>query len=147
MKRYDGTMSDWRDEMGLTQRKTKEMWELDGYCEKCRKPTLAMSQSERRRLTNHPIKYWQDLYDGWMDNDIAVMSAFGYDNFIDSIAEGYLLDSPESPYAAARQYRQSVGLLMALSNRFGVDVKKHIEQLRTHPMFDPNDEWWTFRGF
>lgn len=141
-------MSDWRDEMGLTQRKTKEMWELNGYCDKCPKPTRSMSQAERRVRTNHTVKYWQDFYENLMNNDDVIRCAFGFTNFFESVARGDLIDMPESPYAAARMYRQSAGLLHAIFGYFGIGgLETEIEKLRNHPIFDPNDDWWHHNGF
>ena len=140
-------MSDWRDQMGLTQRKTKEMWELNGYCDRCRKPTRSMSQAERRVRTNHPIKDWQDIQENLMNNDDVIRCAFGFTPFIDSISDGDLIDSPESPYAAARMYRQSAGLLQAIYGYFGMGgLDTEMERLRSNPIFDPNDEWWHYNG-
>ena len=140
-------MSDWRDEMGLTQRKTKEMWELNGYCDKCPKPHKNMSQAERRVRTNHTIKYWNNFYQNLMSDDDVVRCAFGYTNFFEAIADGDLIQSPESPYAAARMYRQSVGLLYAICEYFGIgEPKAEIRKLQSNPIFNPNDEWWHYNG-
>ena len=141
-------MSDWRDEMGLTQRKTKEMWELNGYCEKCEKPHPKHSQAHRRKLTNHTVKYWINFYENLMSNDDVIRCAFGFTPFIDSVANGDLIDMPESPYAAARMYRQSEGLLRAIYGYFGIGgLETEIEKLRSNPIFNPNDEWWHHNGF
>ena len=143
----DNMEGNWKDEMGLTQRKTKKMWELDGYCDKCRKPTRSMSQAERRRRTNHPIKYWKNFYKNLLNDDDVIRCALGYTNFIEAVASGDLIDYPESPYAAARQYRQSAGLLEAVYGYFGMgDVDSALEELRSSPFFDPNDEWWHHNG-
>ena len=141
-------MSDWRDEMGLIPRKTREMWELKGYCEKCRKPHQNMTQAERRVRTNHTVKYWQNFYENLMNDDDVIRCAFGFTPFIDSVAEGDLIDMPESPYAAARMYRQSAGLLRAIYDYFGMGgFEDALVKLRSNPIFDPDDEWWFENDF
>ncbi len=141
-------MNDWRDEMGLIPRKTKAMWELNGYCAKCEKPHPKHSQAQRRRLTNHTVKYWINFYENLMDNDDVIRCAFGFMPFIDSVAEGELIDMPESPYAAARLYRQSEGLLRAIYGYFGMGgLEESLRKLQSNPIFDPDDEWWFENDF
>ena len=142
------SMNDWRDEMGLIPRKTKAMWELNGYCAKCEKPHPKHSQAQRRRLTNHTVKYWINFYENLMDNDDVIRCAFGFMPFIDSVAEGELIDMPESPYAAARLYRQSEGLLRAIYGYFGMGgLEESLRKLQSNPIFDPDDEWWFENDF
>ena len=141
-------MHDWRDEMGLTPREPKAMWELNGYCAKCEKPHPKHSQAHRRRLTNHTVKYWINFYENLMDNDDVIRCAFGFTPFIDSVAEGELIDMPESPYAAARLYRQSEGLLRAIYGYFGMGgLEESLRKLQSNPIFDPDDEWWFENDF
>ena len=140
-------MSDWRDEMGITPRETKPMWMLNGYSDKCPKPLQNMSQAERRVRNNHPVSYWQNFYENLMNDDDVIRCAFGFTNFIDSVAGGDLIDMPETPYTAARQYRQSAGLLRAIYEYFGMGgLEDAIAKLRSNPIFDPNDEWWQHNG-
>jgi hypothetical protein len=139
-------MSDWKLETGLTSPKTKEIWELTGRCEKdcCFAPRSGMSQHQRRMQTNHSCKFWKGFYMRQMEDNVF-RHAVGFDTFIESVKDGNLLDNPQCPYEAARQYRQSEGLLHAIFDYFGLSTEaliSHVKKLRSNAFLDKHDEWW-----